>query len=373
MVKQGGHTEWLRASQCFWSEKDTDDLNGNLQSCYPDLKDFFLEKLGVKLSAYDELLNTTSDNPEDIKGIIMSFAGDVGESISKFLAQPIRLAKIFPVRNPSGDVSLVSLDTDFAIADRQGLRRDLQDHIRLLDFDLEDVRWLWRFFHWLKIEDRYLSRCVKRSVTVSEDGTPPERGDLWDLRHKAYHITRIAATFEVFATYDDAASLYERLKALRVIEVSNISCALEITQGQKAIRSTPQSVTAYISDDDLNFTIYVAKDKKKKIFSDLPRILEEWLRKDRDRCHTFEVISSLTSIVASDISVLDEILEDQGIIELPFENDDTSGTKMASEGASECLSVQEVVGKPSEEDQGESLVLRGRESASEVADQDEIM
>ncbi|KAF5251672.1 hypothetical protein FANTH_3282 [Fusarium anthophilum] len=351
LVKQGGHIEWLRASQCFWSETDTDDLNGNLQSCYPDLKDFFLEKLGVRLSAYDELLNTTSDNPEDIKGIIRSFAGDVGESISNFLLSQSDRQRSF----------------------LQGLRRDLQDHIKLLDFDLADVRWLWRFFQWLKIEDKYLSRCVKRSVTVFEDGTPEEEGDPWDLRHKAYHITRIAATFEVFAKYDDAASLYERLKALRVVEVSNISCALEITQDQKAIRSTPRSITTHISDDDLNFNIYVAKDKKKNIISDLPRILEEWLRKDRARCHTFEVISSLTSIVASDISVLDEILEDQGITELPFENNDTSGTKMASKGASGCLPVQQVVGEPSEEDQGESLVLRGRESASEVADQDEIM
>ncbi|KAF4495856.1 hypothetical protein FAGAP_7989 [Fusarium agapanthi] len=373
LVKQGGHTEWLRGSQCFWSEADIDDLNGNLQRCYPDLKDFFLEKLGVKLSAYDKLLHTNSDNPEDIKEIIRSFAEDVGESISKFSAEPIRQAKIFPVRSPGGDISLVSLDTDFAIADRQGLRRDLQDHIRILDFDLEDVRWLWRFFQWLKIEGRYLSRCTKRSATVSEDGTPSEEGDPWDLRHRAYHITRIAATFEVFAKYDDAASLYERLKALRVIEVSNIPCALEITQDQKAIQSTPQPVTAHISDDDLNFTIYVAKDKKKKIFSDLPRILEEWLRKDRDSGHTFEVISSLTSIFASDISALDEILEDQGIIQLPFENNDKSGAKMASEGASECPPVQEVVGKPSEEDQGESLVLRGRGFASEVAAQDGIL
>lgn len=132
--------------------------------------------------------------------------------------------------------------------------------------------------------------------------------------------------------YDDAVSLYRRLETVRVVEVSSISSELEIAQDQKAIRSTPQSVTAHISDDDLNFTIYVAKDKKMKIFSDLPRILEEWLRRDRDRWHTFEVISSLTSIIASDISVLDEILEDQGIIELPFENDDVDDTKMDWEG-----------------------------------------
>lgn len=141
--------------------------------------------------------------------------------------------------------------------------------------------------------------------------------------------------------YDDAVSLYRRLETVRVVEVSNISSELEIAQDQKAIRSTPQSVTAHISDDDLNFTIYVAKDKKMKIFSDLPRILEEWLRRDRDRWHTFEVISSLTSIIASDISVLDEILEDQGIIELPFDNDDVDDTKMDWEGRSECVSVQE--------------------------------
>ncbi|KAF5582149.1 hypothetical protein FPANT_8638 [Fusarium pseudoanthophilum] len=338
--------------------------------CYPDLKDFFLEKLGVKISAYDALLNTTSDNPEDIQELITSFADEVRESIPRFPAEPIRQKKIFPVRNPGGDVSLVSLNTDFAIADRQDLRRNLQDHIRILDFDLEGVRWLWPFFQMLEIEDRYLSRCVKRSVTVSEDGATSEEVDPWELRLKAYHITRIAATFRIFATYGNAASLYQRLKTLRVVEVSNISSGLEITQDQKAIWATPQSVTAHISDDEPNFTIYVVKDKKKKIFSVLPRMLEEWLRQDRDRRHTFEVISSLTSIIASDISDLDEILDDQGIIELPFENNDTSGSKKASEGASKCLSVREVVGKPSEDDQAESLVLRGRESASEVEAQD---
>ncbi|KAF5625626.1 hypothetical protein F52700_8991 [Fusarium sp. NRRL 52700] len=366
LVKDGGHSEWLRASECFWSEADTGDLNSNLQKCYPDLEDFFLEKLDVKIAAYDKLLNTTSDNPEDFLEIITSFADDFGESIHKFLAEPVRRAKVFPVRNPGGEISLVSLDTDFAIADREGLQRELQDHIRILDFDLGDVRRLWPLFQWLNIQARYLSRCVKRSVTVSEDDEASEEVDPWDLRRKAYHITRVAATFDILAIYDDAAWLYQRLKALRIVQVPGISSELEITQDQKVVRSMPQSVTAHISDDDFDFTIYVARDKRKKIFSVLPRILEEWLRQDRGHQHTFEVISSLTSIIASDCSVLDEILQDQGIIELPFENNDAGSTKISSEGASECSSVQEAVGKPSEGDQGESLVLRGRESASEV-------
>ncbi|KAH7178293.1 hypothetical protein DER46DRAFT_621964 [Fusarium sp. MPI-SDFR-AT-0072] len=271
----------------------------NLKKCYLDLKDFFLKKLGMKISAYDELLNTTSDNPEDIKEMIISFADQVRELIPKFPAEPIRRAKIFPVRCPGEDVSLVSLDTDFAIADREGLRREPKDHIRILDFDLEHG-----------------------SVKVPEDGAPSEELDPWDLRRKAYHITRVAATFNVFATYDHATSLYQRLKTIRIIEVSNISSELEIFQDQTVIRSAPQPTTAHISDDDLNFTIYMSKDKKTNIFSVLPRILKDWLKHDTFPLRTFEVVSSLASIMASDISVLDEILEDQGIIELTFENND---------------------------------------------------
>ncbi|KAF5722958.1 hypothetical protein FMUND_2315 [Fusarium mundagurra] len=364
------------------SSTDTDDRLLGFIECktatqngfaLQNVLDFFIEKLGVKRSAYDELLNPTSDSPEDIKEMIMSFAEEFDESPPKFAVEPIRWAKIFPVRSPNGEVSLLNLDTDFAIADRDGLRRELKDHIRILDFDLADSRWLRPFFQWLNIDDRYLSRCVRSLVTVSADGASSEEVDPWDLRLKTCHITRVAATFDIFATYDDAASLYERLKTLRVIEVSNISAELEITQDQKALRSRPQSVTAHISDDQPNFTIYVAKDKKKKIFSVLPRILEEWLRQDSEGWHTFEVISSLTSIIASDMSVLDEILEDEGIIELPFENYDTDGANMASEGTSECVSVKEVAKRPSEEDRGELLVLRGCVSASEDAAKDGVM
>ncbi|KAL9573319.1 hypothetical protein ACKAV7_003004 [Fusarium commune] len=301
----------------------------NLKKCYLDLKDFFLKKL------------------EDIKEMIISFADQVRELIPKFPAEPIRRAKIFPVRCPGEDVSLVSLDTDFAIADREGLRREPKDHIRILDFDLEHG-----------------------SVKVPEDGAPSEELDPWDLRRKAYHITRVAATFNVFATYDHATSLYQRLKTIRIIEVSNISSELEIFQDQTVIRSAPQPTTAHISDDDLNFTIYMSKDKKTNIFSVLPRILKDWLKHDTFPLRTFEVVSSLASIMASDISVLDEILEDQGIIELTFENNDADGTKKASEGRSECASSPEAVMRPSEEHQGETLAPRGSEFASQVANKD---
>ncbi|KAF5675134.1 hypothetical protein FCIRC_7607 [Fusarium circinatum] len=361
-LRQDDGPKWYKTSDCLWSS--TAPIRGKvtLDETYEDLKELFVAKLGVKSltmqMVYDELRQSPESSVEDIKVALFSFNDFLQIEDGNCDPEPIRAAKVFPVVYPDGTTALRSMDVGFAIADRGNLRSKFSDQIALLDFELEGVHRLRPLFSWLKIQERYLSRCVMERTAVSGDSRSPISSPKRDLGLKAYQICRVAATFRSPRFQHGDPHLY---------------CAMEITQDQKAIRSVPQSVTAHISGDDLNFTIYVAKDKKKKIFLDLPRVLEEWLRKDRDRCHTFEVISSLTSIVASDIFVLDEILEDQGIIELPFENNGTSGTKRASEGASECLSVQEVVGKPSEEDQGESLVLRGRESASEVEDQDEIM
>ncbi|KAL5602193.1 hypothetical protein FOBRF1_009726 [Fusarium oxysporum] len=201
------------------------------------------------------------------------------------------------------------------------------------------------YFNQQRTCDRYLSSSVKEWVAVSPNGSSVlDESYSWDLRRKAYHITRVAATFNTFATYGDATSLFQRLKTIRLVRLN-----------WKFSKMGKQF------------------DKKEKLFSVLPRILEEWLRHDRYPWHTFEVVSSLTSIIASDISVLDEILEDQGIIELNPENNDANGTKKASEGRSECVSAQEVVMRPSEEDQGEPLVLRGSEFALQVANQDTSM
>lgn len=112
-----------------------------------------------------------------------------------------------------------------------------------------------------------------------------------------------------------------------------MSSALEMVQDEQIIRSTPKPTIAHISNNTTDFTIYVPNDKKAQqrcLFSALPRVLEKWLSQDNYSRHTSEVLSSLTSIIASDISVLDEILEDQGIIELPFERHDIDDTRIPS-------------------------------------------
>ncbi|KAK7596885.1 hypothetical protein V3481_003491 [Fusarium oxysporum f. sp. vasinfectum] len=265
---------------------------------------------------------------------VLSFMEEVGDFVPRFPAKPVRTAKILPVRCLDGTVSLCSVETEFAITDREQLRKELGNKITVLDFDLKEVRRLWPFFKWLDIEDRYLSRCVKERVIISPNYSSLLHGSKTsDLRRKSYHIARVASTFDTYGTYSDAATLFHRLKTLRVVEVSKMFSALEMVQDEQIIRSTPKPTVAHISNNTTDFTIYVPNDKKAQqrcLFSALPRVLEKWLRQDNYSRHTSEVLSSLTSIIASDISVLDEILEDQGIIELPFERHDIDDTRIPS-------------------------------------------
>ncbi|KAF4331967.1 hypothetical protein FBEOM_14248 [Fusarium beomiforme] len=372
LVKQDDAWAWFRASDCLWSEVAAFEPYNRLKECYPDLREFFVDKLGIKITAFDELLSPTSHDPDSIKEAILSFMVEVSEMIPDFDFEQIKKAKFFPVRYPNGSVSLCSISTEFAIADREHLRRELQDHVKILDFDLKAICLLEPFFACLDIEDRYLSSC-EEEVTIQDSGTLLHQPERWDLRHKAYHIVRVAATFDTYGPYSDAVLLYQRLQTMDVIEVSSMSSELVVIQDGKISRSTPKPAAGHISDDNHNFTIYVPKDKKAQqlcFFSVLPRILVNWLRQDMFPWHAFEMRGSLTSIIAAEISDLDEILEDQGIVKLPFNEHDAASTKVAIEERHDFTLKQEVDGKVLAEDHGKALVLRGREPVIEAGNKD---
>ena len=112
--------------------------------------------------------------------------------VPEFPAQPILKAKVFPVSHPfkTGQPfkpnELCSVDTEFAIGDRERLNSVLGSDIKMLDFNLIEVRRLQPLFRWLSIEDRYLSRCVTEKL--HKVATLELRR--WDLETKAYHIAR---------------------------------------------------------------------------------------------------------------------------------------------------------------------------------------
>lgn len=139
---------------------------------------------------YDELRQSPRSSTEEVKVAILSLNGLLHTESARLDPEPIRQAKIFPVRYPTGTVALSSVSVDFAIGDRDKLMMMFSDKIALLDFEMEDVRRLKPLIEWLRLQDRYLSNSVEESTSISSDSGRPISTPNRDLKRKAYHIAR---------------------------------------------------------------------------------------------------------------------------------------------------------------------------------------
>ncbi|KAM0408598.1 hypothetical protein ACHAPD_012074 [Fusarium lateritium] len=253
LVQDDDGSMWLSVKECFWSEAEVTPMQCSLKTWYPGLKQFFVNKLGVKISAYDKLVYSTPTDVKQVKKIMLSFMDEAG-FFHEFEEEPLGTAKIFPVRRPTAKgqppspVELCSLDTDFCIGDRDYLRKSLQSSIKMLSFD------------------------------VTEDDE----------------------TFQA--------------------------------------RASQKALVSISPDCDDNLTIYVDyndnNSKQLCFFSVLPRKLQQWLTQDESHVYmdaSFEITNALTLIFASDAANMDEILEDQGISQVSFENQDIIESKLNGE------------------------------------------
>ncbi|KAJ4011027.1 hypothetical protein NW766_007659 [Fusarium irregulare] len=325
-VRQQGVPGWYRTSECLWSSETSIRGKVTLDDTYEELKDFFVHDLGVKSltlqMVYDELKQSRDNSPEYEKVLIRSL-NEFLQLESRYIdPDPIRKAKVFPIRHSNGTVSLGSIDVAFAIGDRAKLKTAFEDKVSLLDFDLEDVRRLKPLFEWLRLQGRYLSNCVQEETSISTDSGRLILSGKRFLKAKAYHITR--PRFR-----ENRTECYEALRTMDVREVDEISSVLKMNQNGHPAESRVATASEHISEIGGKLTIYVAKEPKAQDISFgsvLPRKLASWLmmnpNTNRLGSVEAEMVSALTSIFASDKSVLDEILDDQGIIQIPFDNDD---------------------------------------------------
>ncbi|KAF5007724.1 hypothetical protein FDECE_5972 [Fusarium decemcellulare] len=320
---------WYKTSDCLWSSETTIRGKAILDGCWESDKNFFVDKLGVKLltlqMVYDELRQSPQSSTEEIKVAILSFNGLLQAERTNLDPEPIRKAKIFPVRYPNGTVVLSSVDVDFAIGDRDKLKAKFQDKISLLDFDLEDIRRLKSFFEWAGLQERYLSNSVRERTSIPNDSGRPISSRNRDLKRKAYYIAR--PRFE-----DDPSQVYGQLRTMAVMEIGGISSVLEMFQNRQRFQVTVAAANEHIDDEiPERLVIYVPQERKAQELcfgSVLPRKLAAWLMRrptsDNEWAIEADIVNALTSIFACDRSVLDDVLDDQGIIQVPFQNEDES-------------------------------------------------
>lgn len=196
-VPSGNGSSWYKSSQCVWSAAVSLRVKVSLNQDYEDLKDFFVELLGVKPIgldlAIDELKKMGSRAEPisvQVKDTIWTVNSLLATKAKPPPAKKILSLRIFPIRYPDGDIRCGSRSIGFFVVDREPLRRSFESKVKLLDFSLDEVVQLRPFMEWTRLEERYLSVCVKQVTSFRGSGARPISNPDRNIRYRAHAVLR---------------------------------------------------------------------------------------------------------------------------------------------------------------------------------------
>ena len=180
-------------SQCVWSSAARLRGRVSLNDDYEDLKDFFVEFLGVKMvdlaMAIDELKEAgsrQSTSRQELKESIWTVNSLLSTTSKTPGPEQMLESRIFPIILPSGTPTISSLATEFFVVDREKLSELYKTKVKFLDFPLQEVVTLGPFLNWMRLEARYLSHCVKEITSfhggIARLTSNPER-QIWNRAH----------------------------------------------------------------------------------------------------------------------------------------------------------------------------------------------
>ncbi|KAF5556276.1 hypothetical protein FNAPI_5799 [Fusarium napiforme] len=363
-IPHGPYTGWHTSTEVLWSSNTDLCGMGTLNDTYESLRDFFVDKLGIESLSlrilYDRLIKSPKCEPQQMKEAIF-ILNDFLRSEPEFLdPQPLRDAEIFPIRSPDGTVSLKSVETEFAVEDNHNLRITFEKHISLVDFDLREFHRLKPFFRWLRLESRYLSRCVRedvRAVTTSGGFFTPRTVPIpykkRNLKSMARYITRVAVNFGSPYCRSGIKAFHKQLCRIECIQALKIFTRFILQQNGQTFVPDSQLSKAHISEADGILTIYVPMDPASQdvcFRSVLPRKLATWIMQDpesSDKPHVdIEMVNALTAILASETTSLDEILDELGIARISYDGLSDDGEEVTRQR----VSFKNVVERPRKAD-----------------------
>ncbi|RMZ78170.1 hypothetical protein DV738_g4087, partial [Chaetothyriales sp. CBS 135597] len=323
----GGH-KWCNISQCLWASATTIRGRTSLNDLYKDLKDFFVNVLGVSELSLDMMLdeliekgNNKQASVTEIKETLWALASFVSSNTPISSSEKLSNSRVLPVRYPNEQVILRTSRAEFGIVDRQRLGDFFAGKANLLDFSLEEVRLLKPFFAWARLESRYLSRMVKER-TCANGGEPTlltSRNR--NIGPKAAAFFRIARHYNSPRVRENDSSLHDILKRARVYETDGISSELVLSQGGREVTVQIEHGEFHISEAS-GLEIYVPRDPSSQDFSylaKLPPRLFQWIMTPPDDTQMREDIDPeavliVTKVLNANSSSVDWILEEAGIV-----------------------------------------------------------
>ncbi|KAI1118839.1 hypothetical protein F5Y14DRAFT_397902 [Nemania sp. NC0429] len=345
---------WHKPSECVWSKAARLRGKVSLNEDYEDLERLFTKILGVKqvdlMMAIDELKHTGSRPSVSVPEVKQSI-WTVNSLLSTETSPPdpsdILSSSIFPIRYPHGGVTCGSAaSTEFFIVDREPLRLSFATKVKFLDFSLEDVVRLRSFLHWVGLQSRYLSCCVKEVTSFPGEGASPILNPDIQIKYRAHPLLRVACHFNTPRSRSsrDVRCLYDALQNAKLYETDGISSNIQVIQDGKPQQVESSRNTLHIDEDELGLNVYLPRGKDKQQFTftnALSQKLFTWMMTDpiTQLSETIEKdgIHATRDILLSPYSQLSAALDENGIAIIDVENTDVS--MQASESPSTLVGI----------------------------------
>lgn len=317
---------------------------------YPELRNFFLDVLGVQEMTldmiFDKLENVTVElTAEDSKQTLLACSSLLAcedEEVLRQLRQEKRSIffdrKVFPVRLANGDIELCEGSRDFALIDRHSLAEDFAGKAKFLDFDMDQVRLLQPLISWIGLEGRSLSKMVREISSADSNSTRPISDPKREIRRRAHALLRyvpnmgsdelianpphsIAKTYNSPRTRGDLQSTYSLLRNSETLETGRISTQLHLHQdGEDLVVEKEQGIAVHIHEGPEGLRVYIPRARRDRgacFQTKLPQRLCEWLMTDPTTQIVEKVSNEATCAVLSVLNAppysLSGILDQCGI------------------------------------------------------------
>lgn len=195
---------WYTTPECLWSTATSIPGRTALNDHYQDLKDFFVDCLGVQTLTLQMVVENLrnqgrvgSSSVDEVKSTIWTL-NSLLQTEQTDIVPPEQVldCAVFPVRFPQGGVQLQTSASAFAIADRKHLFSHFSFKAKLLDFEVDEVPRLEQFLQWTGLKGRYLSSCVKEITMVGGDDARPLSNPGRDICRKAHGLLRWVTYFK---------------------------------------------------------------------------------------------------------------------------------------------------------------------------------
>lgn len=344
-------TSWRKTTQCVWSTaarlRDMVSLNNE----YEDLEDFFVDVLGVKpvtlKMAIDELTDAGRRrivSTEEVKASLLTVNSLLFSESGEKPEAKLEGENIFPVRHPGGQVLCVSAETQFFVVDREPLRSPFENRVRLLDFSLEEVVRLRHFLEWVRIEDRYISRCVRQMTSVEETGAQAIPRLERRFRYKAHallrlvcllhidmdtlieFIYRIAKHFESPRVTDtmNLDSFYDLLRNAKILATDRLFLQHSLSQDGISHKAEGVSMNVHLHEEGSTLKIYLPRkiaSQQLAVSKHLPERILQWLMTEKEsniqHKMTDKAVLAIKDVWNAPLEKLSTTLDECGIIPIP--------------------------------------------------------